>query len=207
MSFRLACASFFVAPWVSRRELDRIAAATTAALDALLAERAPESLKVIHRDERGVARGLAQRRGVMAQAHNVRIAALCDALGEEGIRLARRALYRVGVELGEEARRRLNVGETEEDLLAAARLLYRILGIRFRAEYAGSNGARVRIDRCALSRVYSPETCLALSAADEGVIAGLHPGARLRFVERMTEGQSACLAWLKVHADEEEGKG
>ena len=139
----------------------------------------------------------------MARAHDVRVAALCDVLGEEGICLARRGLFQVGVELGEEARRRLKVGETGRDLVAAARLLYRILGIHFRAEVDREGGSRVRIDRCALSRAYSPEACLVLSATDEGVVAGLHPGARLRFLERMTEGRKACLASLSLGAPRE----
>src|SRR5512137_2051928 len=99
MNPSVACALFFLPPWVGRRELDRIARATTAALDALLAQRAPESLEAIRRDERVPSHGLAGRRAAMAQAHNARIAALCGVCGEEGIRLARQALFRVGVEL------------------------------------------------------------------------------------------------------------
>ena len=207
MNRSVACASFFLPPWISRRELARIARATTAALDALLAQRAPESLDAIRRDERVPSRGLAGRRAAMAQAHNARIAALCGVCGEDGIRLARQALFRVGVELGQEARHALKVRNTERDLLAAARLLYRILGIRFRAESRGQNRALVSIDRCALSSVYSPEACLALSAVDEGVVAGLHPGARLRFAERMTEGKATCQAWLEIRTGEERHTG
>ncbi len=211
MNRSVACASFFLPPWISRRELDRIARATTAALDVLLAQRAPESLDAIRRDERlprrVSGRGLAGRRAAMAQAHNARVAALCGVCGEDGIRLARQALFRVGVELGQEARHALKVRNTERDLLGAARLLYRILGIRFRAESTGQNRALVSIDRCALSSVYSPEACLALSAVDEGVVAGLHPGARLRFVERMTEGKATCQAWLEIRTGEERHEG
>jgi hypothetical protein len=184
-------------PWVTERELERIAQATTAVLDALLAECAPEGLERIRQGERPSGRGVNRQRRAIARAHAVRVAALREARGEEGIRLARQDLFRVGVELGEEARSRLKVGKTEAELIAAARILYRILGIRLRAEPGTAGRARVEIERCALSQGYSRETCLALSAVDEGFFAGLHPGARLLFVERLTEGRAACLAWLE----------
>jgi hypothetical protein len=82
--------------------------------------------------------------------------------------------------------------------LCAARILYRVLGIRFRAEWRTPDEATVRIDRCALARGYSPEACLALSATDAGVVAGLWPGARLEFDERITEGKKACIARLSL---------
>jgi hypothetical protein len=117
---------------------------------------------------------------------------------EKGIGEARRALFDAGVALGEEARRRLGVRQNRNDVLRAARILYRVLGIRFRAEWRTPDEATVRIDRCALARGYSPEACLALSATDAGVVAGLWPGAQLEFDERITEGKKACIACLRL---------
>jgi hypothetical protein len=131
----------------------------------------------------------------------VRVARLAELLGREaGIGEARRALFDAGVALGEEAQQRLGIRQTRHELLCAARVLYRVLGIRFRAEWKTSDEAIVRIDRCALARGYSPEACLALSAADAGVVAGLWPGVRLEFDERITEGKKACIARLSLPA-------
>jgi hypothetical protein len=135
----------------------------------------------------------------LAAAHTVHVARLVQLLGrEEGIGEARRALFDAGVALGKEARQRLGVGQNRHDLLCAARILYRVLGIRFRAEWRTPDEATVRIDRCALAGGYSPEACLALSATDAGVVAGLWPGARLEFDERITEGKKACIARLSL---------
>ena len=208
MNPRIRLAALILPPWTIRRELRRIDEATTCALDLLLEERAPEALEAIRREEGRRAGSVTARREGMARAHDRRVAALLEAAGgEEGMLLARRALFEAGASLGEEARRRLRLGRKDAELLLAARVLYRVLGIRFRAEWDGPGAACVRIDRCALARIYSPEACLALSAADEGVVAGLRPGARLRFAERMTEGKRCCLARLELpQGDGEKGR-
>lgn len=198
MSLRLLLASILW-PWTARRALSEVAERTTAALDRLLEEKAPGRLAEIRRSEAPARGGLAGRRRAMAAAQDARVALLIEAMGaEEGIRLAREALFAAGVRLGEGARRRLGVREDPRDLVRAARVLYRVLGIRARVGWTGAGKACVRIDRCALAAVYSQETCLALSAADEGVVAGLLPGARLEFEERITEGKPACLARLDL---------
>jgi hypothetical protein len=199
MNVRLAAASLWLPPWTVRRELERVAAATTSVLDRLLAARSPDALETIRRDEPPQRDSLRGRRNALAAAHTVRVARVVEALGrEEGIGEARRALFDAGVTLGKEARRRLGVGQSRRELLCAARILYRVLGIRFRAEWRTRDEATVRIDRCALARGYSPEACLALSATDAGVVAGLWPGARLEFDERITEGKEACIARLSL---------
>jgi hypothetical protein len=201
MNARLAAASLWLPPWTVRRELERVAAATTPVLDRLLAARSPEALETIRRDEFPQRGSLRRRRAALASAHTVRVARLVELRGrEEGIGEARRALFVAGGALGEEARRRLGVGRNRRELLCAARILYRVLGIRFRAEWRTPDEATVRIDRCALARGYSPEACLALSATDAGVVAGLWPGARLEFDERITEGKKACIARLSLPA-------
>jgi hypothetical protein len=199
MNARLAAASLWLPPWTVRRELERVAAATTSVLDSLLAEHLPGALEAIRRGELPQRGSPRRRRAALAAAHTVRVARLMDVLGRErGIGEARRALSDAGVALGEEARKSLGVGQNRRDLLCAARILYRVLGIRFRAEWRTTDEATVRIGRCALARGYSPEACLALSATDAGVVAGLWPGARLEFDERMTEGKKACIALLRL---------
>jgi hypothetical protein len=199
MNARLAAASLWLPPWTVRRELERVGEATTSVLDRLLVARSPETLETIRRDDLPQRGSLRRRRAALAAAHTVRVARLVQLLGrEEGIGEARRALFDAGVALGKEARQRLGVGQNRHELLRAARILYRVLGIRFRAEWRTSDEATVRIDRCALARAYSPEACLALSATDAGVVAGLWPGARLEFDERITEGKKACIARLSL---------
>ena len=199
MNARLAAASWWLPPWTVRRELERVAAATTSVLDSLLDQHLPGALGAIRRDEAPLRGTPRRRRTALAAAHTVRVARLVEVVGREaGIGEARRALFDAGVALGKEARQRLGVGRNRHELLSAARILYRVLGIRFRAEWRTPDEATVRIDRCALARGYSPEACLALSATDAGVVAGLWPGARLEFDERITEGKKACVARLSL---------
>ena len=204
MSLRLVLSSIFLPPWTARRALREVADATTGALDDLLAERAPDRFADVREGERPARGGFAGRRRTLAAAHRARVAALVEALGEaEGIRLARETLFSAGVRLGEAARRRLRTSDDPRDLVRAARVLYRILGIRFRAEWLDEREARVRIDRCALAAEYGDWTCQALSAADAGVVAGLFPGARFTFQERITEGRPACLARIELPRKDE----
>jgi hypothetical protein len=173
------------------REVERIRSRTDAALDALLAERVPG----VQKDEPvEPVRGLEGRRAAMARGHEWRVQALIGAMGrEEAIRLGREALFRTGLALGEEARGRLGVKDTRADLLRAAGVLYRVLGIEF-VVVPGPQGDRMEVVRCALSRHYSHEACLILSAVDEGAVSGLSPRAAMRFEERITNGSPRCLA-------------
>lgn len=206
MSARLLLASLWLPPWLLRRELARIATRTTGALDDLLLVNAPEALDEIRSSDRPTSGSSRRRREALARSHTIRVTRLIEILGrDEALRAARLALFQTGIELGREARARLRVGRNRRALVQAARLLYRVLGIAFRAQWTAPGVAMVRIDRCALSRDYSAETCLALSAADEGVVAGLWPGARLEFMKRITQGAPACVASLRL--SEKEGEG
>lgn len=199
MNVRLALASLWLPPWVLRRELTRVGDATTAVLDQLLREHAPGRLEAMEESESPQRGSAGRRRAALAAAHTARVAHLIDVLGREAATAeARRRLFEAGVVLGDGARRRLGVGRTRRDLVRAARVLYRVLGIRFRAEWAADGEARVVITRCALAAEYTPEACLALSATDAGVVAGLWPGAGLEFDERITEGRPACIARLTL---------
>jgi hypothetical protein len=138
---------------------------------------------------------LDDRRAAMASAHNGRVGALVEALGmEKAVELGRQALFPVGVVLGREAKARLGVGESRADLERAARVLYRALGIHFTLEDAADGTMLMRVDRCALASQYTTEACAILSAADEGVVAGLNPRLTMRFEQRMTDGPAECLA-------------
>jgi hypothetical protein len=119
--------------------------------------------------------------------------------GEEAIRAGsdldrlHHRMFREASGLGRRARQRLHVS-SEADGLAAARILYRVIGIDFRPR-----GTReVSIPRCAFASAYVPDVCRLMSSMDSGLVAGLTGARGLRFTERITEGAAACHA-LVLH--------
>jgi len=107
-------------------QLQQIAVSATAALDALLEERAPQALAELRRFS-PPAGSLEAQQAALTEALDVRIVALSAAVGEdEMLRLAHRALFTVGAKLGEKMRATWGVGNTPEDLTAAAGLFYKM---------------------------------------------------------------------------------
>jgi hypothetical protein len=98
-------------------------------------------------------------------------------------------LRNAGFSFGAGLRRELGI-RSRSDVMEAARLLYRFIGIDFRGEADG----RIVIRRCLFSGFYSPEACLLMSALDDGVVAGLAGGGSLVFTGRITGGGPACEA-------------
>ncbi len=81
------------------------------------------------------------------------------------------------------------------EALAAARVIYRGLGIDFR-------GLPRRADRhpaLLLRSVYTPRVCALVSALDRGLLAGLSGGGELRFRQRLTEGACCCRAAFEAN--------
>lgn len=195
MSLKLWLASMWTPQGALLSMLDRVERATTAALDALVAKHAPGKVAGPEGAGAGRGAGLERRRSAMALAHNARVKALVEALGRDrAVEAGREALFPVGKRLGEEARSELSVGDGPGDLERAARLLYRALGIDFSIAMGADGTMTMRVHRCALAAGYSAEACEILSAADEGVVAGLNPKYAMRFEERMTSGNAECRA-------------
>ncbi|MCX6649029.1 MAG: L-2-amino-thiazoline-4-carboxylic acid hydrolase [Candidatus Bathyarchaeota archaeon] len=145
-----------------------------------------------------------ERRAAMASNHNALVKALIDGIGEDkAVEIGRAALFKVGQDLGEEARIRFSVGDSLEDLILAARVMYKVLGIDFDV-HGGGKELTIEIDRCALSETYSEITCMVTSAADEGVVRGLNPSVRMRFETRITSGYPTCVARIKIDHEEPE---
>ena len=202
MSLKLRASRLFTPRSVLERELDRVAEMTTSALDDLLEEHAPGLVGPLRSGDPPYKGHLAARRRAMSEAHRRRVAALVESLGREtAVRLGRERMFPVGQRLGEEARQRLGVGDSMEDLVAAAQVLYRVLGIHFEAEAREDGSVTLQIDRCALSEGYDETTCLLMSAADEGMVRGLNPRVGMEFRERITTGRPACLADLNMGPD------
>ena len=192
MSIRLKIASLWLPDFILKRELDNVARKTTEGLNAALKQYAH---KIVEKDE--VLKGkMDERRSIMAKAHNKRVKILIQELGyEKAVKIGRNAMFEVGCKLGQEARRKLGIGNDFKDLELAAGILYKILGIEFKIENNDGNMIMI-INRCDLSKYYSPEACIILSAADEGVVHGLNENMGMQFKERITGGASECKACI-----------
>lgn len=199
MSFRLAMARFLMREPVLSRELGRVAELTTAVLDDMLDDHVPEALETIRAEDSPMSGDLERRRIAMADGHRRRVSALVDALGEkDAVAEGRRRLFPVGERLGMEARKRLGVGDDVDDLVAAAELMYKVLGIDITSEEMEDGTRILLVERCALSHRYDATTCMMMSAADEGMVRGLNPKVELTFRERMTEEHPHCKAVLMI---------
>ena len=192
MSIRLKIASLWIPDFILKRELDNVARKTTEGLNAALKQYAH---KIVEKGE--VLNGnLEERRSIMAKAHNKRVKILIQELGyKKAVKIGRTVMFEVGCKLGREARRKLGVGNDFKDLELAAGILYKILGIEFKIENNDGNMIMI-INRCDLSKYYSPEACIILSAADEGVVHGLNENMGMQFKERITGGASECKACI-----------
>jgi len=91
--------------------------------------------------------------------------------------------------LGRDLRKSLRP-RTIPEIMTAAGILYRALGIEFRGDADG----RIVIRKCFFSRYYSRNVCEFMSALDRGILAGLSDGGELTFLERLTEGKDCCRA-------------
>jgi hypothetical protein len=109
--------------------------------------------------------------------------------GGQDLRALDRRLFQAALALGRGYRLRLGVRRLPE-AMAAARLIYRGLGIDFR----GGPEGEVEIRRCAFAAVYTPQVCALISGLDRGLLAGLTGGGEMRFRRRITEGAPACRA-------------
>lgn len=198
MNFKLLLASFWMPDFLLIPELDKVAEVTVGCLDQLLEKHAPDKFKSISKDELVLEGNINKRRKQMAVAHNIRVKLLIDALGwEDAMMIGRKALFKVGLYLGREARERLDVGGDFKDLIRAAGILYRVLGIEFQIKRSRKDIFMI-VERCSLSYYYSPETCKILSAADEGVVQGLNENIHMKFTQRMTEGYGKCEACINL---------
>jgi hypothetical protein len=103
-----------------------------------------------------------------------------------------RRLHRAAYGLGASYRLRLGV-RSISGAMAAARLIYRNLGIDFH----GSPDGEVIIRQCGFARMYTPQVCRLISALDRGLMAGLARGGELQFRQRITEGADSCRACLE----------
>jgi hypothetical protein len=101
-------------------------------------------------------------------------------------------LYQGAYEVGCRLRVMLRL-ETMDDVMHAARVLYRALDIDFHGTPSGA----ITIQRCFFSCYYSSQVCQVISALDAGLMAGLAGGGELVFTARITEGSTCCQACFR----------
>ena len=200
MGLRLLILSWWTPKSIISRELDRVDALTTDALETLLNKYSPDNNKKEKSKKEASSGGsIKQKRDLMGHKHTDLVNSLVEALGkEEAIRLGREAMFKVGQELGTETSQKLDVGNSLQNLIRAAKILYRILGIEFEVEQQNPNNAILIVNRCALAENYSELTCQVLSATDEGTIRGLNQNTSMTFTERITGGQPKCKATITL---------
>lgn len=172
MSLRLSAAGVLLPPFLKKRYLGKLFRLTAEAFEI-----SPPDLEGTSED----ARLRLYASFTRANAMNVLAAGNAEAVGER--------LYRNARAFGEELRRSLGVRSLPE-AMAAARLLYRAIGIDF---FGAPDGAVV-IRACRFAADYTPEICGFVSSLDRGVLTGLAGGGDLRFVRRLTEGYDSCRA-------------
>jgi len=198
VSLNLLLASVWLPSYMQKSEFDRAAAMTTDALRSLLEQVAPSELQKVSMQIKTPSGSIEKRRAVMAANHRLLLKALYDGVGHDrAVELGRETLFKVGVSLGEESRKRLGVGDSVKDLMMAARVMYGVLGIRFTFKEEGGDH-QMEVHWCALSEHYTELTCTVLSAVDEGVFRGLNPRASMSFERKITSGFPTCTACIRI---------
>jgi hypothetical protein len=199
LGVRLLFLSWWTPKYILYRELGRVDALTTDALEGLLDKYSAPKKEDKSKRETSSEGSLDERRAAMALEHANLVNSLVVVLGkEDAIRLGREAMFKVGEKLGGETRQKLGVGRSLQDLIRAAKILYRVLGIDFEVELQTPDSAILVVNRCALSANYSELTCQVLSATDEGTIRGLNQSMNMTFTERITSGLPKCKARITL---------
>lgn len=194
MNIKLFLLSIWVPEFVLIQELERTSNLTNEYLDRLL-NRYSVTLPLVDTNLKG---NFEERRMMMAAGHNLRVKALVEALGSEKAMEAGRAeMLKAGYKMGCNVRKRLGLGEDIKEAMLAAKILYRVLGIKFTVEKRNKN-IFMRVKSCALASSYTPQTCKLMSAADEGVLKGLNEKMDLKFITRITEGAEECTACVNI---------
>lgn len=194
--------SWWTPKYIIRKELTDISDKTTGALRNLISKCTGTLVEEASRNQHS-SNSIQEQRAAMAQTQAKLVETLVSAVGhEEAVKLGRETLFFVGQNLGKQARSKLGVGDSPNDLTRAAKILYRVLGIEFHLNWHDQSSATVTIDRCALAQQYSRLTCEVLSATDEGVIKGLQPNLTMTFREYMTSGCKNCLANISLNGKE-----
>jgi hypothetical protein len=174
MSLRLRAAGVFLPPFLKNKYFQRLFRITAEAFD----------IPMSALDKRSYEAGL--RLFTSFTRENALKAIAAGEAGAVGERLFRNALG-----FGEELRRSLGV-RTPADVMAAARVLYRAIGI----DLQGAPDGAIVVRSCRFAPDYTPAVCELIASLDRGILTGLAGGGELRFSRRLTEGHDSCRAVL-----------
>jgi len=201
VGFRLLFLGWWTPNFIIRRELANVSNQTITALRVILAQHSPQEVNVYTKQQSSGT--IKEQRANMAQTHTELIERLVAKLGrEEAVKLGREAMFLAGKNLGKQTRSKLGVSDNRKDLVKAAKILYRVLGIEFHLETTDNSNSTAIISKCALAERYSELTCEVLSATDEGVINGLQQKVIMKFEEYMTSGCKNCRAKIQFNEKE-----
>jgi len=193
MGLKLRLLSFWTPEWFLKKFLDELAFSTINSLEEVLIKQGTNFDKDVISNTLQTG-NFQERRRIMANLQNQLVKTMLETLGrDKTIKLGRKAMFKEGLALGCKFKKMLGVGNNLEDLISAARILYKVLGIEFSVKIK-NNGMVMLVNRCVLSDYYYPDTCKVLSAADEGVVQGLNPNLKMVFQKRITEGAPCCVA-------------
>lgn len=101
----------------------------------------------------------------------------------------KKILYETAIKTGCNIRKRLRV-KTWEDALKAVKIMYSAINIDVFFPSADSMIVR----KCFFGNFYNSGVCKFMSVMDEGVFEGISNGGKLKFLNRITEGNSCCMA-------------
>lgn len=193
MGIKLRILSVWTTQFLIKQELEGTNSITNSYLDKIIIDHGGSPPAQM--DLKG---NLDDRRKEMAMGHNMRVKILIDLMGEhQAMDEGREKMFEAGFILGQRARNVLGVGETVDDTINAAKILYRVLGIDFSTEKTG-NVIILWVNSCALSKYYTHQTCSIMSYADKGVLKGLNENMDLEFVEKITSGSKRCKGCINI---------
>ena len=189
--------------YVIRRELAYVSDHTTIALESLLANN--DIHEICRPLKQQIPVSIEHQRANMAQTHAKLVETLeADVGHEKGVALRKGNIIFHRRKPGQTNSYQTWRRDNPNDMIEAAKILYRILGIDFHLEWLDESNATLIIDRCALAEHYSKLTCEVLSATDEGIMQGLQPNSTMQFKEYMTSGCTKCKA--DIHFQKKEIK-
>ncbi len=193
MNIKLFLMSLWIPKFVLINELKKTSKITNNCIDNIL-----KSYSIPIPDVENNLRGnIEEQRLILANCHNIRLDTLIEVIGfDEALKVGRKELFKAGYIIGCEIKKRLNV-KNVNDAIIAARIIYKVLGINFTVEKRGKD-IILRIKSCELSTLYSAETCRIMSAVDKGVLKGLNDKIDMNFTTRITEGAEECAACLTI---------
>jgi len=174
MNIRLSLASIYVPFWIHKKKLRELFALTAQAFQS-----EEPSLKGLSRKE-------ALEKYALFTKENAE--KLLDS--EKNTEIVQDQLYKKSFQMGTNLRKELRISSSEE-FMAAARLIYQIIGI----DFTGKKTGQITIRKCYFSQFYSEDVCRLISSLDGGILAGLSGGTgKLEFLDRLTSGADCCRA-------------